>query len=120
MSDLTTLSQRYQALRTQPGQSTGAEYSEAVDSPQGEKYQTMQALGDQLGLPGTLAADILLHLGKPDELTPVTLYDSTTSDATTQPYYLVYYWRPKQDYLYFKVDPLHEKVITSDWHLSKD
>jgi hypothetical protein len=27
-------------------------------------------LGDQLGLPGTPAADILSRLGKPDEMTP--------------------------------------------------
>lgn len=40
-----------------------------------------KALGDQLGLPGTPAADILSKLGKPDELTP-TLDHSQVSVQT--------------------------------------
>lgn len=40
-----------------------------------------KALGDQLGLPGTPAADILSKLGKPDELTP-TLDHSQISVQT--------------------------------------
>jgi len=41
----------------------------------------LKALGDQLGLPGTPAADILSKLGKPDELTP-TLDHSQASIQT--------------------------------------
>lgn len=65
--------------------------------------------------------------------------------AQQPPYYFVYYWRHKHDYLYFKVtsmkeqkewdereyvtltttwlfqiDPIKETVITSEWHMTKD
>ncbi|KAL7324550.1 hypothetical protein PS15p_209729 [Mucor circinelloides] len=139
MSDenVNTLAEKYQSLRNVPGKIGGGEYDERVDSASGEKYQVMKALGDQLGLPGTPAADILSKLGKPDELTP-TLDHSQASiqtmpgpaipssgggnanenSANQQSFYFVYNLVPKKHYLYFKIDAVNEKVITSDWHKS--
>lgn len=45
--------------------------------------QNIKALGDQLGLPGTPAADILSKLGKPDELTPSL--DQSSATIQTMP-----------------------------------
>lgn len=90
------LGEKFQQLRNRPGKYDGAEYDENVDSFEGEKYKVMKVsflfytrqclndisaicltlvhsfkgLSDQLGLPGTPAADVLARLGKPDELTP--------------------------------------------------
>ncbi|KAI8143802.1 hypothetical protein BJV82DRAFT_609493 [Fennellomyces sp. T-0311] len=134
MSDesLATLGQKFQQLRGRPGKYSGGEYDEAIDSPEGEKFKVMKALGDQLGLPNTPAADILARLGKPDELTqslqsqsasvPVMPGPAIDAAVETQqqqpPYYFVYYWRQKSEYLYFKIDPVKETVITSEWHLA--
>ncbi|KAL1928837.1 hypothetical protein VTP01DRAFT_2623 [Rhizomucor pusillus] len=134
MSDdnVTVLAQKFQQLRGRPGKYGGGEYDEEIDSPDGEKFRS---LGDQLGLPGTPAAQILSHLGKPDELTPTLQHSAgvpvmpgpaisggSEVSATQQqpPYYLVYYWRQKHDYLYFKIDPVKETVITSDWHKTEE
>ncbi|KAI7907754.1 uncharacterized protein BX663DRAFT_491928 [Cokeromyces recurvatus] len=121
--NLNDLALKYQSLRN--GSSKGADND--------EKYKIMKTLGDQLGLPGTSAADILSKLGKPDELTPSLEHSTeavlqtmpgptipTASSATTnqQPFYFVYYLEPKKDYLYFKIDPIKETVITSDWRKS--
>ncbi|KAG0171882.1 hypothetical protein DFQ28_008534 [Apophysomyces sp. BC1034] len=130
--NLTALAQRFQELRSRPGKYGGGEHDEVVDSPDGEKFQVMEALGDQLGLPGTPAADILSRLGKPDELTlmlphnvvptmpgPAILSGSVEAESLRQqqqPFYFVYYWRHKHDYLYFKIDPVKETVITSQWY----
>ncbi|KAL9548557.1 hypothetical protein MBANPS3_005627 [Mucor bainieri] len=135
--NVNTLAEKYQSLRNVPGKVGGGEYDERVDSASGEKYQVMKALGDQLGLPGTPAADILSKLGKPDELTPTLDHSQASiqtmpgpaipasgdgnaneSSANQQSFYFVYNLVPKKHYLYFKIDPVNEKVITSDWHKS--
>ncbi|KAL0087796.1 hypothetical protein J3Q64DRAFT_1847919 [Phycomyces blakesleeanus] len=123
---LSALSQKYQQLKT--------EGSDSNDN----KYKVMKAMADQLGLPGTPAADILSHFGKPDELTPslqqqgqahiATMpgpaFDAATASAlggnqSNSSYYLVYYLKSKNEYLYFKVDSAKETVITSDWNLGQ-
>ncbi|KAI9483060.1 MAG: hypothetical protein EXX96DRAFT_478715, partial [Benjaminiella poitrasii] len=43
---------------------------------------------------------------------------ASTDSANQQPFYFVYYLEPKKDYLYFKIDPVKETVITSDWRKS--
>ncbi|KAI8338810.1 hypothetical protein BD560DRAFT_412745 [Blakeslea trispora] len=133
-TNLNELVSSYQALRQIPGQVGGGEYDERIDSPTGEKYQVMKALGEQLGVSGTPAANILSKLGKPDELTP-SLENADASiqtmpgpmmpsegaagtTASQPPFYFVYNLVPKKDYLYFKIDPVKEVVITSDWHRS--
>ncbi|KAI8080270.1 uncharacterized protein B0P05DRAFT_540644 [Gilbertella persicaria] len=127
---LNELATKYQSLRQIPGRIGGGEYDERIDSSTGEKYHVMKALGEQLGLPGTPAADILSKLGKPDELTPTLDQSSasiqtmpgpaipTSEQSTQHPFYFVYHLKPKQDYLYFKIDPVKETVIISDWHRS--
>ncbi|PHZ15858.1 uncharacterized protein RHIMIDRAFT_233467 [Rhizopus microsporus ATCC 52813] len=110
--NLNVLSQRYQELR-QISRSSGRDYD--------EKYQVMKALGDQLGLPGTPAAEILSKFGKPDEMTPSlgqgqasvammpgpvipgSVTASSGEGSGQPPYYFVYYLIPKKEYLYFKV-----------------
>ncbi|CDS08937.1 hypothetical protein LRAMOSA10297 [Lichtheimia ramosa] len=132
------LGEKFQQLRNRPGKYDGAEYDENVDSFEGEKYKVMKGLSDQLGLPGTPAADVLARLGKPDELTPSLQGEPAApvmpgpvvgagadagvaaTAAQQPPYYFVYYWRHKHDYLYFKIDPIKETVITSEWHMTKD
>jgi len=100
----------------------------------------MKALAETLGLPGTPAADILQTMGKPDDLAskldevesigiemmpgPIIGSDDHPAPASStskqDSYYLVYYWRGRHDYLYFKVDAISEKVITSDWYNALD
>ena len=46
---------------------------------------SLQSLGDQLGLPGTPAADILARLGKPDELTPSLQGDAAAAAVPVMP-----------------------------------
>ncbi|GAA5812720.1 hypothetical protein MFLAVUS_006178 [Mucor flavus] len=135
--NINTLAEKYQKLRSIPGKVGGGEYDERVDSPTGEKYTVLKALGEQLGLPGTPASDILSKLGKPDELTPSLQQKSATiqtmpgpaipageggasAESAGQAFYFVYNLRPKEDYLYFKIDPVKETVITSDWHRSSE
>ncbi|RUS27212.1 hypothetical protein BC938DRAFT_483582 [Jimgerdemannia flammicorona] len=128
--NLSVLSNEFHTLRSIQGHYNGGEFNPDVDGPRGRKYQVMKvgltvvsvryfaALGDQLGLPNTPASDILQRLGKPDELTPTLNNGGETHVAMMpgpaipsteqgqqqpQPYYLVYYWRNKHDYLYFKV-----------------
>ncbi|KAI9255001.1 hypothetical protein EDC94DRAFT_618041 [Helicostylum pulchrum] len=43
-----------------------------------------------------------------------------SAESTGQAFYFVYNLRPKEDYLYFKIDPVKETVITSDWHRSSE
>ncbi|OBZ91500.1 hypothetical protein A0J61_00448 [Choanephora cucurbitarum] len=131
-NNLNELVNTYQALRQIPGQVGGGEYDERVDSLDGEKYQVMKALGEQLGTADTPAANILSKLGKPDELVP-TLDNGDASvqtmpgpmipsegAASQPPFYFVYNLRPKKDYLYFKIDPVKEVVISSGWHRSSE
>ncbi|KAI8971485.1 hypothetical protein BDF20DRAFT_915300 [Mycotypha africana] len=118
--NMNDLAEKYQGLRNDPNAS------------QEDKYAVMKALGDQLGLPGTPAADILPKLGKPDELTPsldgnnsafiqtmpgpmIPNQQQANTESKQPPYYLVYYLKPKEQYLYFKVDSEKETVITSGW-----
>ncbi|CAO3611631.1 unnamed protein product [Mucor hiemalis] len=118
--NVNTLAEKYQQIRNSSGNEE-------------EKHTVLKALGDQLGLPGTPAADILSKLGKPDELTPSLEHSSATvqtmpgpaipaggasTESAAQAFYFVYNVRPKQEYLYFKIDPVKETVITSDWHKS--
>ncbi|GAB5592334.1 hypothetical protein Unana1_07234 [Umbelopsis nana] len=133
--NIKALSDQFQALRSVKGHYQGGDFNEQTDAPNGAKHHAMKVLGEQFGAPNTPATEVLAHLGKPDELTP-TLPDELSSsqqhvatmpgpvvsaggesaDALQKPYYLVYYWRSKHDYLWFKVDPVKETVINSDWY----
>ncbi|RUS19840.1 hypothetical protein BC937DRAFT_86819 [Endogone sp. FLAS-F59071] len=138
--NISVLSEKFSSLRALKGHYNGGEFNKDIDGPQGEKHQVMKALGDQLGLPNTPASEILQRLGNPDDLTlmPPGDYPPTVAmmpgpvlptaeqgamnpalqqqQSQPQPYYLVYYWRGKHDYLYFKIDPVKETVITSGWY----
>ncbi|KAI8088878.1 uncharacterized protein BX664DRAFT_331644 [Halteromyces radiatus] len=119
--NLHQLGEEYQQLRQTPNQKDKQE----------RKYQVMNTIVEQLGLPGTPAADILSTLGKPDEMTPLLQHevaptmmpgpviDDGHSTTIRPPYYFVYYCQGKQDYYYFKIDSVKETVITSDWHHEK-
>ncbi|KAI8871843.1 hypothetical protein GQ42DRAFT_161727 [Ramicandelaber brevisporus] len=36
--------------------------------------------------------------------------------AVAPPFDLMYYWRGRHDYMWFRIDPTTEKVIASDWY----
>lgn len=76
--NINTLADKYQQLRNSSGDEE-EKYTVLKVTFKGKYVKSValnitlpkkQALGDQLGLPGTPAADILSKLGKPDELTP--------------------------------------------------
>ncbi|CAG8704136.1 2832_t:CDS:2, partial [Ambispora leptoticha] len=121
----------YRELRNAHGKSDGGDkWIEEVDSRDGRKYTIMKKLGEILGKPDTVAAEIVAHLGEPDQLTtslnqadpvvalmpgPVIGNQPGVTTSGAQEYYLVYFWREKNDYMYFKIDANREKVISHDW-----
>ncbi|KAI8584395.1 hypothetical protein K450DRAFT_219667 [Umbelopsis ramanniana AG] len=134
--NIQALSTQFQSLRNVQGHYMGGDFNEQVDAPNGAKHNAMKALGERFGAPATPATEVLSHLGKPDELTPTLPHELTSqhvatmpgpavpgsesAEALQKPYYLVYYWRSKHDYLWFKVDPVKETVINSDWYQALD
>ncbi|ORZ14483.1 hypothetical protein BCR42DRAFT_417001 [Absidia repens] len=123
--NLHALGEEFQQLR----QKSGKDLSE---QDQERKQQVMNSIVEQLGLPGTPAADLLSTLGKPDEMVPLLQYDNDqqvsaqvmpgpvldgqqAASTVRPPYYFVYYCRGKHDHYYFKIDSVKETVITSDW-----
>ncbi|CAO3590596.1 unnamed protein product [Absidia cylindrospora] len=125
--NLHALGEEFQQLRRQFGK-------DLCPQDQERKQQVMNSIVEQLGLPGTPAADILSTLGKPNEMVPLLQYDNDqqvsaqlmpgpvvdgdgqqTASAVRPPYYFVYYCRGKHDHYYFKIDSVKETVITSDW-----
>ncbi|CEP16825.1 hypothetical protein [Parasitella parasitica] len=116
--DVKVLAEKYQALRNDKG------------SDSDELYKVMKELGERLGSHDTPGAEVLSTLGKPDKLRPSIDSDkvsvqtmpgpaipssTTTSFDDQKSYYLVYNFEPKKQYLFFKIDSITEKVVTSGW-----
>ncbi|KAJ2963906.1 hypothetical protein NQZ79_g1072 [Umbelopsis isabellina] len=130
--NIQSLSNEFQTLRNTPGHYTGGDFNQATDAPNGAKHNAMKVLGEHFGKPDTPATEVLSHLGKPDELSPVLPHEmsnqhvaampgpvvpgSESAQGLEKPYYLIYHWRGKHDYLWFKVDPAKETVLQSDWY----
>ncbi|CAO3673892.1 unnamed protein product [Umbelopsis vinacea] len=133
------LSEQFRALRNVKGHYSGGDFNEQTDAPNGAKHNAMKLLGERFGAPNTPAAEVLSHLGKPDELTPTLPHElssnqqhvatmpgpavpsgAESAQALQKPYYLVYYWRSKHDYLWFKIDSVKEIVLQSDWYQALD
>lgn len=45
---------------------------------------------------------------------------SLSGPESSDSYYIVYEWRGKHDYLYFKVNAQTEEIISSDWYHAFD
>ncbi|ORX88667.1 hypothetical protein K493DRAFT_410884 [Basidiobolus meristosporus CBS 931.73] len=132
MSDIKQMAEEFQALRAIPSHfSGGEEWIPEVDSHNGKKHELMKSLQTTFGQAGTPASEVILHLGKPDELSPTlnpqegispltmpgpALSDGVTSAPSNSSYYLIYHWRGRHDYAYFKVDAEAEKVLESGWY----
>ncbi|SAM09582.1 hypothetical protein [Absidia glauca] len=112
--NLHALGEEYQQLRHVTA-------GKGSDEQQEKKYLVLNTIVEQLGLPGTPAADILSTLGKPDELVPLLQHDASammmpgpvmggSSTAARPPYYFVYYNKGKHDYFYFKIDSVKETL----------
>ncbi|KAJ9049284.1 hypothetical protein DSO57_1026257 [Entomophthora muscae] len=67
------------------------------------------------------AADAKMPGGIMPPLAPGPFMGTSISDSgSSDSYYLVYEWRGKHDYMYFKVNAQTEKVISSDWYHALD
>ena len=136
---LTTLGNEWNTLRSQQGHFSGGEYNPELDGFNGRKFQVMKELGVLLEQDHVPASTVLQVLGKPDELANSVpsgiAVDQETDDSVPvvtgmpgpivgqgldpdagKPYYLVYHWRGKHDFLWFKIQGLEEKVASSGWY----
>jgi len=105
----------------------GADVWVDVNSLVGRKFEIMKKLGEILGMPNTPASEVLRHLGEPDQLEtklgqpvsavlmPGPIIGDQAKDNDTSEYFLVYYWRGKDDCLYFKIAAKEETVISHGW-----
>ncbi|KAK9765788.1 hypothetical protein K7432_005604 [Basidiobolus ranarum] len=132
MSDIKQMGEEFQALRSIPSHFSGAgEWIPEVDSFGGKKHELLKSLQETFGKAGTPATEVILNLGKPDELSPTlnlqegispltmpgpALSESTKPATSNSSYYLIYHWRGRHDYAYFKVDAEEEKIIESGWY----
>ncbi|KNC98583.1 uncharacterized protein SPPG_06268 [Spizellomyces punctatus DAOM BR117] len=142
--DLAILSTEFKALRDRKGHFNGGEHDKDVDGYGGKKHKTMEALAKALGNKGTPATKVLEAMGPPDEIVPkvgasnVGPLQAAGPGAITggmpgpviaggspnalgaaegKPYFLIYYWRGRHDYLWFEVDPSgDEKINDYGWY----
>ncbi|TPX42887.1 hypothetical protein SeLEV6574_g05351 [Synchytrium endobioticum] len=127
---LVIMGAEFQTLRQTKGHYQGAEFNADADAPNGKKHHVMNQLLQQLGQPGTKGPDIVKIMGPPDEVSenaekglhasgaptmPGPFMDSSKANAA--PMYLIYHWRGRHDYMYFKLDK-DEKVEKADWYLA--
>ncbi|KAI8621357.1 hypothetical protein BC830DRAFT_1052506, partial [Chytriomyces sp. MP71] len=111
------LGSEFQALRSIKGHFSGGEaFVPDVDGFNGKKHKTLDALLKALGAPNTPLPSIVTALGVPDEVAaadgsisnmpgpalsgaPLTGSVSQLDDA--KPFYAIYYWRQRHDYVWF-------------------
>jgi hypothetical protein len=129
-AQLADLAASFQTLRKLPSHFNGGEYNELVDPSNSKKYQVMKQLGDILGRVGTKANDVLEHMGEPDEITadlnnpfqsPSLMPGPVipgAKEGAEQPgvTYMLYYWRGRHDFLWFKISQDEEKVLSHAWY----
>ncbi|KAI8920114.1 hypothetical protein DFJ77DRAFT_427121 [Powellomyces hirtus] len=133
-TELTAHATEFKSLRERKGHFNGGEHDRDVDGYGGRKHKVMEALGETLGKPGTRAIQVLEAMGPPDEIAagpgaiangmpgPV-LGDGEAGDPTAhgagtgKPYFIIYYWRGRHDYLWFQVDGTpDEKIESYGWY----
>ncbi len=119
------LSMDFQQLRKIKGHFDGGEYNADVDGFQGKKHTLLLKLGEILGKPGTESSLIVQYLGEPDDteaegvvLMPGPyMVEKVDNGSTQEPNIkMIYNWRGKHDYLYFKVNPVSQLVEKSGWY----
>jgi hypothetical protein len=118
----------YQQLRLVKGHFSGSpgEFNADVDGYGGRKHTLMKELGERLGQPGSMSQNILVHMGKPDEIRQSIDAHSvaampgpvvpTSTPTTDQTFYMIYKWRGNHDYLWFHVDAVTNHVLNSGWY----
>jgi hypothetical protein len=130
---LQILSKEWNTLRETPGHWNGQPFNAEVDAPQGRKKQVMDVLFSSLKNEKD-ATKVISVLGNPDNVVqklpgvsnepnavplmpgPIVASGSSEStDETKEFYYLIYQWRNKHDYLWFKISA-DEQVVASDWY----
>jgi hypothetical protein len=129
------LSQEYLKLKQIPSsfdtpdtkdvQDSSSGWNADVDSYDGRKHTVMKELLCRLGVYGTNSAEVTAAMGAPNEvikadsssvdLMPGPVVPSSTAEPGPEDILLLYYWRGKHDYAWFKVDPLNEVVIAAGW-----
>ncbi|KAI8826968.1 uncharacterized protein EV422DRAFT_512119 [Fimicolochytrium jonesii] len=147
-AELATHSTAYKSLRERKGHFNGGEHDRDVDGYGGKKHITMKALADTLGRKGTPAIKILEVMGAPDEIVPkvgasnVGPLDAAGPGAISNampgpvvgggevnalgpgsgnPYFIIYHWRGRHDYLWFLVDGTeHENIEGYGWYAAGD
>ncbi|KAI8921778.1 hypothetical protein BC831DRAFT_418250 [Entophlyctis helioformis] len=134
-SQIHALGAEFRSMRSHKGHWDGGEYSQDLDSYRGRKHQLMVALSRTLGQPGVPASDIIATLGEPDEINPVEMsglmmpgpadqqaqsYDARGHKAMHGAYNMVYYWRNRHDYVWFKIDSASETTIEHGWFAALD
>ncbi|KAJ3012814.1 hypothetical protein HKX48_006071 [Thoreauomyces humboldtii] len=147
--DLSALGTEYQSLRHEQGHFSGGDHHRDVDGYGGRKRKVMESLGESLGKPDTHAIQILETMGAPDEIVPKVgasnvgpLQSAGPGAIATgmpgplvgggqaphgqgidagKPYFIVYYWRGRHDYLWFEVDgTADERISQYGWHAASD
>jgi len=132
MESLQSLGQEYQMLSDKPGhmQINRGEFDRTVDGFNGRKHVVMKELAAVLGKPGTPSQEVIAIMGKPNDVTtsispttsiplmPGPIIGSAGQTPAQGPFYLVYYWRAKHDYLWFKIDTDTQQVLESGWYMA--
>jgi hypothetical protein len=129
--DLPALAEQWATLRSTKGHFQDGEYNSDVDGFNGKKHKLMQDM--QKILKNSLSSDIISALGSPDQVTesldtnviplmmpgPVIAPEvaiQTGPMLVSGPVYLIYYWRGKHDYLWFKVESSNGQAVDSGWY----
>ncbi|KAI8836061.1 hypothetical protein BJ741DRAFT_606666 [Chytriomyces cf. hyalinus JEL632] len=118
-TNLTALSNEYKALRSVKGHFEGGpEFVKDVDGFNGKKHKTLDALCSSLGVPNTPLSSVVENMGIPDEVQPATQSldqpaaaslmpgpvlsgAPITSFEEGKPFYAIYHWRGRHDYVWF-------------------
>jgi hypothetical protein len=132
---LQALGQQYQNMRKAPshfGADGGQDFNPEVDAYDSPKHKIMQQLGDLLGDGTKSGADVLQTMGEADEITadlsqpfqspsfmpgPVIPEGASGKEGAEEAdtIYMLYYWRGRHDFLWFKLRQSDEKVVKHGW-----
>jgi hypothetical protein len=132
---LSTLAEQWKEIRPLKGHWQDEEYNKDIDGFNGKKHLLMKEMHELLK--GSSTAVIMSALGTPDEvsetlemnqgpllmpgpLVPSDIHVQTGPMLTSGPVYLIYYWRGKHDYLWFKIESSTGQAVDSGWYNALD
>ena len=115
------LAAEFRELRATPGHFAGGEWNDDLDEWMGRKHQVMIELRSVLGSGGYSEAEVIEHLGLPDEMvrrgdelfTLVSSLPEFEEPATGSCELFIYHWRGAHDFLYFISSD--ETIVGSGW-----